>query len=311
MRAEVHVRFRDGAADGAVRLAGTLTGPRCGTSTTLTTAVRLIDAGMTDAGPAARAILTEPSYWTPALPNLYQLDLQAEQDGRPGGSFRRLVGLRRLGVRGRSFWLDGRRWVPRAVGCDPANFVTVRAATAMHDAGLTAMMADPAEDVCGHADRIGVAVIALLADAAGRPLDPDRAVAAIVRWAAHPSVVLAVLPRHCEATAALAIAVRARGIKQTMLLGMEMDGSRPPGAALESMPAGTIDLPVVRLAGDEPPHEEWRTMPPSTPLVAWRIDTAAPLDSRRGCDRLQADLAAWAAAGGILPVRDWAGYIVS
>ena len=311
MRAEVHVRFHAGGDVGALRLAGTLTGPRCGTATTLPTVIRLVDTGMTDAGPAARAILTEPSYWTPALPNLYQLDLQTQQDERPGGSFQRLVGLRRLGVRGRSLWLDGRRWVPRAVGCDPAGFDAAGTASAMHDAGLAVVMADPASDVCGHADAIGVAVIALLADAGGEPLDPDRAVAAIARWALHPSVVMAVLPRRCGAGAARDIAARARRVKQTMLLGMEVDGGRPPMESLDAMPAGSVDVPVVRLAGDEKPHAEWRTMPPTAPLVAWRIDAAAPLDSRRGCDRLQADLAAWAVAGAALPVRDWAGYMVS
>ena len=74
MRAEVHVR-QPGLADDA-RLTGTLTGPLCATATTLPTTVRLAAAGWAGGVPAARAILTEPSYWTPELPNLYRLDLE-------------------------------------------------------------------------------------------------------------------------------------------------------------------------------------------------------------------------------------------
>jgi hypothetical protein len=120
MRAEVYARLvarPSMAGAGRLTLFGTLVGPRCGTATTLPTTVRWIDA---EAGASvmARAVLTEPSYWTPELPNLYDVDLQVVAEDRPLMRVARAVGLRRLGVRGRSLWLEGRRWVLRGASLE-------------------------------------------------------------------------------------------------------------------------------------------------------------------------------------------------
>jgi hypothetical protein len=107
---------------------------------------------------------------------------------------------------------------------------------------------------------------------------------------------------------AAAIAAAARGLKGTLLIGQAVDGSEPPPSAV---PEG-IEYLVVRLASDVLPHDAWRIAAPALPLMAWRPGSVGQGSDRRGCDTLQADLAAWALAGGTArPAWDWAGYVLA
>ncbi|NDC54136.1 MAG: hypothetical protein EBZ74_07530 [Planctomycetia bacterium] len=282
VRAEAYVRLVGSAS--AATISGTLVGPRCVIATTLPTTIPL--RALAAPGPAAaRAVVTEPSYWTPDLPNLYALTAEARDAAGVVAATRRLVGLRRLGLRGRSIWLDGRRWVPRgeiaaADVFDPHEFRT-------HD--LVAVVNEPPEDVCAAADAAGVAIVARVAgDSAGT----------IPTLAQHPSVVVTVVD---AGEAAAAAAADGRG---TMLLAVEVDGGVPPPA---EVPSG-IQCLVVRLDANTVPAEVWRESAPAVPLVAWR---AHGQRGRTACDGLQADLAGWACAGGRRPGWDWAGYLVS
>ncbi len=294
MRAEVYARLVDAAEGGRPVLRGRLSGPRCALATTLPTSLRLEDLGGTP--PVARGILTEPSYWTPELPNLYRLEAEAHASGATESGaiiarVDRLIGLRRLGVRGRSLWLDGRRWVPRGVALPADDFE----ASLLHAAAVTAVIDEPPEALCAAADSAGVAVVAVVDPAASA----DRIAASVIEWARHPSVMLAVLPRESGAHAA-AIAP----LKGTMLVGLAVDGTAPP----DRVPAG-VDCLVVRLPEGALPHAAWRDRAPPVPLVACRPSGPAAEASRAGCDRLQADLAAWGLAGAATaPSRDWAGY---
>lgn len=306
LRAEVYIRawLPSGVVD--PRLTGTLVGPRCRWASTLPVVARLAAGNPAPGARAALAktVLTEPSYWTPDLPNVYRLEARLADGDRTVATFDLMVGLRRLGVRGRSFWLDGRRWVPRGVSriaatCDP---------TALHRAGLGVAMVDPPAGVCSAADEIGMPIIGFLAAASGTPLDPQAAAGRIAAWAIHPSVVLAVVPAENSPGEAAAIAALARGLKGTLLIGEVVDGGSPPPPAV----AEGIDCLVVRLAGSAVPHAAWRDAAPALPLVAWRPGRTETGSDRRGCDVLQADLAAWGLADGVAqPTWDWAGYIVA
>jgi hypothetical protein len=290
MRAEVYARLVDAAEDGRPTLRGRLSGPRCSLATTLPTSLRLDDLGGTP--PVARGILTEPSYWTPEMPNLYRLEAEADESGAIIARVDRLIGLRRLGIRGRSFWLDGRRWVPRGLSLPEASFDAAK----WRAAAMAAVIAEPPEALCTAADSAGVAVVAVVDPGASA----DRIAAAIVEWARHPSVMLAVLPRERGAHAA-AIGQ----LKGTMLVGLAVDGTSAP----EPVPAG-VDCLVVQLPAGALPHEAWRDRTPPVPLVACRPGSRVTEVSRAGCDRLQADLAAWGFAGsGAAPPWDWAGYL--
>jgi hypothetical protein len=321
MRAAVFVGVdRPPGSDGAARLTGTLSGPECRRSWTLPTTTDFGDLGPDPSGRSAvllaRAILTEPSYWTPELPNRYRLEARVLQGEHVLGSCELHIGLRRSGVRGRSLWLEGRRWVPRGIAVAAEDF----SAPAFHEALAMAVVADPPPALLAAADETGVAVLAVLADREGRPLPVTTAVERLVAWAVHPSVVMAVVPGAAGvATEISRAAGRRRG---TMLLGTLLPGAEPP----RECPEG-IDFIVVDLAAAAVPHAGWRE-PGPLPRVAWRRDTRVPVAAgsergalesaaldvcrRQGCDRLQADLAAWGLAGGATRLAwDWAGYVVA
>lgn len=286
VRAEAYVRLVGGLAGATI--SGTLIGPRCRLATTLPTAIPL--RALTGDGPAAaRAIVTEPSFWTPELPNLYELAAEARTTAGVVAATRRMVGLRRLGVRGRSIWLDGRRWVPRgrvAAGesFDPAGF---RAES------LAAVITDPAPAVCDAADASGVAIVAHVS----RWCETAKIVEQVAMLAQHPAVMMAVIPP--ESVAAV-MAARCTG---TMLVAVEVDAGGPPPDAI--MPG--VECLVARLAPGEVPTDTWRMHAPPVPIVAWREGEG---EGRRACDLLQAELAAWACAVESNPPWDWAGYIV-
>ena len=336
MRAEILLRIDGCGTDGdggPLRVAGTLVGPRRGRDMTLPTTVKLVDLTTDHAvrdrpapavAPAdtafaradivsgradtafARAVFTEPAYWTPELPNLYRLQADVSRGDQTVAVIDLLIGLRRLGRRGRSFWLDGRRWVPRGIAASAAEFD----GPLLRSLSAAAVIDDPSGQVCAAADTAGVAIIAQLLDASGRALPPAEAIERIAACSLHPSVVLAVVPRTLPADQIISTIAAARPLKGTMLIGLEVDGRQPPDLVPEAMVAA-FECLVVTLPDNGLPHEAWRSWPADMPLVVRRAvapQTAA--EHRRECDRLQAALAAWGLADGAsqLP-RDWAGFL--
>lgn len=288
LRAEAYVRLVDGPP--GARITGSLAGPRCRVATTLPVTLPL--GQLAGAGAAvARAVVTEPGFWTPELPNLYDLVAEARD---PAGAIvaatREAVGLRRLGVRGRSIWLDGRRWVPRgtAVAADAFDL------PGLHAEAIAAVIDEPAPSIAAAADAAGVAIVAVVAES----LAGAAVVSRVAAWARHPSVVMVVLGPGQVADVAAGSAGRG-----TLLVGCGLDASRPPP---DTLPAGS-DCLVARLPAGGLPHEAWRRNAPAAPILAWR--PAAPARGRAACDLLQAELAAWGCAGGGVPAWDWAGYL--
>lgn len=303
MRAEVFLRMAAPPGAGAARLEGALVGPACRRATTLPVTARFVDLGPppgggADAAPTlvARAVLTEPAFWSPELPNLYQLEARIVCGDAQAATVATRVGLRRLGARGRSFRLDGRRWVPRGVRLAAADFDPDR----LREATVTAVLDEPDASLCGRADTEGIAVLALLAGSVvGRP-PIDVVTERIAGWALHPAVVMALLAPGTPAAEAEAIAAAARAGKGTLQLGWWVDGAR----AVPPIPAG-IDWLAVAVGREGIPDASWRHSAPSLPLVA-----CGGTGGRAGCDALQARLAAWMLAGGERPAWDWAGYVV-
>ena len=286
MRGEVFVRLEAEGHDPTAP-EGTITGPRRGRDVTLPTATRLVPLpAVTGSAAVSRAILTEPAFWTPELPNLYRVEVSpraAAPDADPTAAS--WIGLRRLGVRGRSFWLDGRRWVPRAIAAE----ISVAGA---REAGVGLVVESPADDLLAAADETGVAVVAVLRAA---EVSPDR----IARLARHPSAMLAIMTDLPAAGAALADIRRLAG---TLQVGVAADGTEPPPPEHDG-----IDFLAVMLSEEGVPHAGW-TARPSRPLVAWRRGRPA---GRGDCDRLQRDLAEWRCSPPPgEPMWDWAGYLV-
>jgi len=328
MRAEIVVQVAcDDVGDGErLQLDGTLVGPRRGRDMTLPTTVKLVDitgdrpvdaaSRRAVARALARAVFTEPAYWTPELPNLYRLEARVHHGDRPPEIIDRMVGLRRLGVRGRSLWLEGRRWVPRGVtipmtGFDPVSLRRLPAA---------AVIDDPSDEICAMADQDGVAIVARLTDVDRRPLQAARVAKRIAAWSLHPSVVLAVVPRLASDEQAAAIIAAARPLKGTTLIGLEVDGTQSPDVVTGAL-VDRVDGLIVDLPRDGLPHDgwrsggSWRTDKPQKekPLLAQRaVATGTSAEHRQECDRLQGSLAAWGLVDGAAQVPwDWAGYLTA
>ena len=297
-RAEVYVRAIVPAGTVDAALTGTLTGPDCRLATTLpvTATIRPVP-GDTPGLVLGRAILTEPAFWTPELPNLYRLCVGLAADGREISSVRQPVGLRRSGVRGRSFWLDGRRFVPRGL----VSAGSVDDVATFRAAGLTAVVTDPSEAFLDRCDAEGLAVIAWLPDSV---VGVDAASRRILAWSRHPAVFLAVLPDSLPGGTAAAVVADTQPLRGTLLAAIAVDGTQPPSPS----PAGP-DAVMVVLPGGGLPHPAWRAFEPAVPLVACRAEAFTDVSpSRRPCDVLQAALAGWGTAADP-PAHDWAGYV--
>ena len=318
MRAEVWLRCTPGTVADAtgstpVVASGTLVGPECSTAATLPTTVALVDQGSVAGQSAlAKGVCTEPGFWTPELPNLYRAEVTLRRGDDVVAAGRRMIGLRRLGVKGRSFSLDGRRYVPRGVlgEADRAGLEALRQLAAVAVVGFPAATGPTADAsaatldaMLASADRIGMAVVIRLALSQGGAVDPGLLRERLEAWSAHPAAFLVIIP---FGLADLAVAVgRRRG---TMLLGIEVDGLAPP----PPLPDGGLDTLVVRLPEDGVPHEAWQQAP-ALPLVAniWGSDPRPAAEARGACDRLQARLAEWAIADQRDQPWDWAGYLVT
>ncbi|MBL6713116.1 MAG: hypothetical protein ISQ07_07000 [Pirellulales bacterium] len=325
MRAVVYVKLLDAPGD-AKELTGSLRGPRCLHASTLPTTARLRmlpPVAGTAQGAACEAVLVEPGFWSPELPNRYQLELSGCTQAGVRWSGSRLIGICRFGHFDGAFRLDGRRYVLRAVEIrsmellqdHAAALTAVRAARAA-SAGLWGSMPPPA--LCDAADAEGVMLAAELPAA----LQGAAAADEVCRLAVHPSVGFLVVDReHAAAVADW------RGVCGTMQLGLRVDGQQPPpsGAAEPALPAG-IDCLVMELSPGELPHEAWRKAH-GLPVIVRRplseVDSATTgpqgaeadsgssvLTQRQGCDLLQAAMASWLAAGGT-PAWEPAGYVVA
>lgn len=279
---------------------GTLTGPSCAVANTLPTTVPLVDQGSEAGRPAlARALCTEPAFWTPEMPHLYRVEVELLRGGRVVAAGGRSIGMRRAGTRGASLWLEGRRFVPRGVRFDGDG----EALAALRGVAATAVIDSEMlrETMLDAADRLGVGVVVRVGDVP----HPMTLASLVDTCAAHPSVFVVVLPHQAVSDAARLGAVLARR-RGTMLLGASVDARLPP----PGLPPGP-DLLVAVLPEGGVPHEAWRT-PSGMPRVALEtVGGDTPPDTlRRACDSLQARLAAWVLAAAPYPPTDWAGYLV-
>jgi len=309
MRAVVYLRM----LDGEVSLAGTLRGPRCRHAATLQTTASLRMLPPPEAGAVgaaiAEVILVEPGFWSPELPNRYELELcLTDRSGRTT-NHSQMVGVCRLGHRNGAFRLDGRRYVPRAITLGDGHRLQAAEAAAVvvkaRDASVALWTETPSEAVCEAADAEGVLLIADLP----AELTGEQAGREVARLAVHPSVgFVAVKPSH------LGSVVAWRSVRGTMQLGLQLDGGiAPPSAATPADCPEGIDFLVVVVPEAGFPHETWRRPAPLPVVIRRPLPRGAGgvtmQEQRRGCERLQADMAAWLAG---TATRPWepAGYAV-
>lgn len=312
MRAVVYVRLLrqvPGTHADLTRISGTLRGPRCRHASTLATTATLrllppLEDGQ--AGPlTCEAVLVEPGFWSPELPNRYQLDLDLAGANGASRHVSQFVGVCRLGHRDGGFRLDGRRYVPRVVRLPAGTVVSplptleeARATSAAVWAGL------PTREVCEAADAEGVMLLVDIPET----MTADDATREVARLSVHPSVGFLVV-----GDGLLPAIASWRGVLGTTQVGLRVDGQCPPsGKSAASLPQG-VDFLVATLPAGGLPHEGWHARPECPVIVRRPLPADAPgltmREQRRGCDQLQAETAGWLAADGT-PAWEPAGYAV-
>ncbi len=295
------------SAEIPLALEGFLTGPTSTRASTLPVrqkirihSQRVVDEGTEILG---HSILTEPAFWTPNVPMLYLVKCRVTSSGKEVALLSQTTGLRRLGIRNHSLWLDGHRFVLRGVTCGNINNTSAEQQPEGH---RTADVLDLPAEIFSKTDSLELAMDENLktADQIGQPLiirlhpksQPSAIPSVICQLTSHPSVFLTVIPNTL-----LPEVPKFSAYKGTMLFATEMSAQNPP---LE-LPNG-IDLVIVRLA-QTVPGASWK-IPPPYPVIAWQ--TGVP-SQRQECDHLQALLANWRTAPKSPPSSwDWAGYLV-
>ena len=113
-RAVVYARLTDVPYQAGWRLAGTIRGPRSVRHQTLPAAVPFTDLGP---GPThlARAIVPDPSYWSPESPNIYDVTIELHRDGEPTLVEKRMLGFKPIRAGERYLLREGKTWIPRSM----------------------------------------------------------------------------------------------------------------------------------------------------------------------------------------------------
>jgi hypothetical protein len=269
------------------RLVGELAGPFCRYSQTLPARIRFVDRGP-GASLLAEAIVPDPCFWTPELPFLYKAELRITAGEEPDGDITvaagRAFGIRRLGVEKASIYLDARRFVPRGVFRECVGVADLKRA---RDTASALYVSDPSEDVLQEASEDGV----LLAVRLRAPDNATRDRVAVLqselaRIGRCPAVAVVVLDGDITAGPELRAAARGMLLAQHVTSAGAYFAPAPWAHLLwwpidEQTPAGT------------PSHD--------LPILVYRParENATIEESRRACDRLQAELAT---------LGDFAGY---
>jgi hypothetical protein len=274
----------------ATKISGQLIGPVCEFSQTLPAKHRFIEIGQgaePQRATLVQAIVPDPCFWTPELPFLYRAELQLHCGGDVV-DVSRTVGIRRLGVRGKSLFFDGKRFVLRArhecrMQNEECRMFFERNQVFLRDSWTALVVANPDDVVCDFASRRGILLVADLTEEGNTPIDSLRRIS---RW---PAVGFAILPRRAAISASQIAEI------PNLLLGQFVPADQSIAIApwadllfvetnqpeLFANKIGGIDLPVVAVR----PHANTHNIE----------------HARAECDILQSELA---------PFGDFAGYVV-
>ena len=182
----LYVRLNGARRDEGLRLSGTVIGPECAYSHTLSATIRLIDRGATPAL-LAEAIVPDPCFWSPELPFLYRVSVGLGTLASNPPLVDRWMGIKPLGARDRRLVYAGATRVLR--GGRPAEGESCNL-SAWHAAEAAIDLENPGDRLLEEASRIGVWVVARVAQA-----DAAVQLKRIARW---PAVMLCVLPPEAE-----------------------------------------------------------------------------------------------------------------
>jgi hypothetical protein len=256
---------------------GQVRGPVCQIAKTLPTTHSLTDLG---AGESllAGALVPDPCFWSPDLPALYRVTLEIRKQDSVIHTEERELGIRFLGTRRNSFYLENKRWVLRGVSAAALDSTPL---SAWREASAAMVMHDPTDALCREASRAGVMLVAYVAN-------PSMGVfSRLARWAAIGVIV--------TSSADEDLLSKSRRRFPNLLLAQFVEATSPVHLS-QHCHAAFVDQVLLRS-----PSLDWvgRAMP----IVAVRrLDLPLPLyEGRYACDELQRDLA---------PIGDFAGYVI-
>ena len=284
--ARVYARLPRNDLPPGVRLDGTVNGPDCKFAATLPSPVPLVEkkvSGTFSETPLAEAVVPDPCFWTPELPFLYRVRVELRRGADVLAAADRMFGIRRLGVKGRNLFLEGKRFVIRGVGADSTSehdLVAWRAA----DAAM--IIRQPSDDVCRQASEQGVLLLAEI-----RPDIPDP-LAELRRLSRWPAVGVAILDSSTCMVASSDLRAAARNLLLAQRTGSAVISAEPLCDWAQLIVAETTPDPLALNARLS-----------HIPIIV-RCALAKPVSlpsARAACDLLQRDLA---------PVGDFAGYVV-
>ncbi len=257
---------RDGLPDD-VTLRGRVVGPTCAHAHSLTAVSQLVDRGPGDTL-LCEAIVSDPCFWTPELPYLYRVEIELVVAGESVERTERRLGIRPLGRRGKRLIYDSRPWVARGVDRD---HVAQGELTAWreHEAVVVCVSAD--DTLLRQADEQGYLL-------AVRLNEPCQLAEPIARLARHPAVGFVVL----DSCAPLDVAMR-RAARNLLFVERLAESAAVPQPWAD----------VVLIERDDPAEIIERAADFRLPVIAGRLnhDPRPFVEARRGCDRLQAELA--------------------
>ena len=274
------------------KISGQLIGPSCEFSHTLPAKhpFREIDRGDDlQRAALAEAIVPDPCFWTPDLPFLYRAQIQAH-GGSEVAEADRIVGIRRLGVRGRSLFFDGKRFVLRAIECKMQNAelksLLEHNQDFLRETWTALILKNPVDEVCEFASRRGLLLVADLTDSNDFARS-ESLIHSLRRLSQWPAVGIAVLPGNAV------VAEQERREVRNLLLTQFVAATNP----VISAPWADLMLIEVGL----PNGFSQRIKDLKAPVIALRrISPTVDIEQARSeCDILQRDLA---------PHCDCAGY---
>ena len=113
-RAGIGARLAAGDVLGGYSIVGQVRGPRCSRGSTLPATYRLTNQSNEQALRAS-AIITEPVFWSPDWPALYDVTVELRRGSAVIDQTTRTIGLRPLGIAGSNLTYAGKTWVLRGV----------------------------------------------------------------------------------------------------------------------------------------------------------------------------------------------------
>lgn len=187
-RAQILVRVPRTGDPQDCELHGYVHGPHCEHAHTLPAKFQLQDLGP---GPTllARAVITDPCYWTSDLPQIYDVHVELRQNDQVLAREQRKIGLRGIGGKatasGGQLIREGKAWIPRGVA---VSSIDAGSLDSLRDALLVGVTDGPPPlDLLVEASRRGVYLIVQLR------ADQHDLVTSLKQLARWPAVMMAIV----------------------------------------------------------------------------------------------------------------------